>query len=62
MQKAKAKSVDGAALGYVDMTLACVRCHQYTRETRMTRNPGPAYTPLPGADGLSGRISCGRFA
>ena len=45
MQKAKAKSVDGAALGYVDMTLACVRCHQYTRETRMTRNPGPNADP-----------------
>jgi hypothetical protein len=45
MQKARAKSVDGAALGYVDLTLTCVRCHQYTREQRMTRAPGPDTAP-----------------
>lgn len=32
IEKAKAKSIDGATLGYLDMTLTCVRCHQYTRE------------------------------
>ena len=31
-RKAKEKNLDGATLGYVDMTLTCVRCHQYTRE------------------------------
>jgi cytochrome c556 len=39
VEKAKAKNVDGAALGYVDMTLTCVRCHQYTREQRLSRLP-----------------------
>lgn len=29
---AKDKNVDAAALAYVDMTLTCVKCHQYLRE------------------------------
>jgi len=29
---AKDKNIDGAALAYVDMTLTCVKCHQYLRE------------------------------
>lgn len=29
---AKNKNVDAAALAYVDMTLTCVKCHQYVRE------------------------------
>src|SRR5688500_6936881 len=29
-QKAKAKNLDGATLAYLDLTLTCVRCHQYT--------------------------------
>jgi hypothetical protein len=33
-QKAKDKNLDGATLGYVDMTLTCVKCHQHTREVR----------------------------
>lgn len=36
IQKAKAKNLDGAALAYVDMTLACVRCHQHCRDIRDT--------------------------
>lgn len=28
----KDKNIDAAALAYVDMTLTCVRCHQYLRE------------------------------
>jgi hypothetical protein len=32
IEKAKAKNIDGATLGYMDMTITCVRCHQYTRE------------------------------
>ena len=32
IEKAKAKNIDGATLGYLDMTTTCVRCHQYTRE------------------------------
>jgi hypothetical protein len=45
IEKAKAKNIDGATLAYVDMTMTCVRCHQYTREQRIgfvppTRNDG----------------------
>jgi len=32
-QSAKEKNLDRAALGYVDMTLQCVRCHQFLRAT-----------------------------
>jgi hypothetical protein len=31
------KNLDAATLGYVDMTLSCVRCHKHVRETRLTR-------------------------
>ena len=36
-EKAKAKNIDGVALAYVDMTMTCVRCHQFVRETRDAR-------------------------
>ena len=29
---AKEKNIDSAPLAYVDMTLTCVKCHQYLRE------------------------------
>lgn len=29
--KANAKDIDGATLGYVQMTLSCVKCHKYLR-------------------------------
>jgi hypothetical protein len=35
-KNAKAKNLDGAALDYVDLTMTCVKCHKYVRETRMT--------------------------
>lgn len=41
IKKAKDKNLDGATLGYVDMTLACVRCHQNTRETKIGLLPLP---------------------
>jgi len=34
VKKAQDKNMDGAALAYVEMTLSCVRCHQYVREHR----------------------------
>jgi hypothetical protein len=34
VKKAKEKNMDGAALAYVEMTLTCVRCHQFVREHR----------------------------
>lgn len=40
-KKAKEKNLEGATLGYVDMTLTCVRCHQHTREVRDARLPAP---------------------
>jgi ribosomal protein L44E len=39
-QLAKARNLDGAALAYVDLTLNCVKCHKYVRETRMVRLDG----------------------
>lgn len=37
VQQAKAKSTDGTALAYVELTLTCVKCHKHVREVRMTR-------------------------
>jgi hypothetical protein len=31
---AKERNGDGAALAYLDVTLTCVHCHRYVRETR----------------------------
>jgi hypothetical protein len=33
-QKAKQKNIDGVTLAYMDLTMSCVRCHQYVREVR----------------------------
>ena len=37
-QNARDKNVDAAALSYMKLTLTCVECHKYVRETR---NPKP---------------------
>lgn len=42
IEKAKAKSIDGATLAYVEMTVTCVRCHQYAREQGIGRLAPPA--------------------
>ena len=34
------KKIDAAALAYVDLTLTCVKCHQYLRDTRIGLAPG----------------------
>jgi hypothetical protein len=39
IQKAKAKNIDGVALGYGDLVRSCVRCHQYVREVQDARLP-----------------------
>ena len=31
----KEKNLDAATLGYVDMTISCVRCHKHVREVRI---------------------------
>jgi hypothetical protein len=36
-EKAREKNLDGATLAYVRLTLSCVKCHQYTRDNRITR-------------------------
>ena len=38
----KQKNLDAAALGYLDLTMTCVRCHKHVREVRMAWNDGPA--------------------
>lgn len=35
-QNARKKNLDGAALGYVDMTLKCVQCHKYVRGVKVS--------------------------
>jgi hypothetical protein len=35
-EKAKQKNLDGATLASVRMTIHCVKCHEYTRENRIT--------------------------
>ncbi len=37
IQKAEAKNLDGVTLAYFDLTMSCVRCHQYVREVRDAR-------------------------
>lgn len=39
VQKAQAKNLDGVAYAYVDLTMTCVRCHEYVREVRDARAP-----------------------
>jgi hypothetical protein len=34
IQKAKAKNIDGVTLAYFEMTMSCVRCHDYVRDVR----------------------------
>jgi len=36
---AQKKNTDAAALAYVEMTLTCVKCHQYVREEKMGAAP-----------------------
>jgi hypothetical protein len=37
IKAAKAKNLDAATVGYVDLTLTCVKCHKHVREVRMVR-------------------------
>src|SRR5688572_525894 len=39
VKRAKEKNLDGATLAYMDLTMSCVRCHQYVREVRDARLP-----------------------
>jgi hypothetical protein len=33
----KQKNLDATTLGYMDLTMSCVRCHSHVREVRMAR-------------------------
>jgi hypothetical protein len=33
----KQKNLDAATLGYMDLTMSCVRCHKHVREVRLAR-------------------------
>jgi hypothetical protein len=39
IKKAKEKNMDGTTLAFFEMTMSCVRCHQYVREVRDARAP-----------------------
>jgi cytochrome c556 len=41
VEKAKRKNIDGVTLGYFELTMSCVRCHQYVRELRDASLPAP---------------------
>jgi cytochrome c556 len=40
VKSAKEKNIDACALNYVELTLDCVKCHKYFRETRRVRDDG----------------------
>lgn len=47
---ARKKNLDGAALAYVELTLNCVQCHKYLRDSRKktdVESPAPAPKPTP---------------
>jgi hypothetical protein len=50
-RKAKEKNIDGVTLAYMDLTMSCVRCHQYVREVRDAslpiEPPSIAFAPRP---------------
>lgn len=50
IQKAQAKNMDGTTLAFFEMTMSCVRCHQYVREVRDARLPN-----VPDGIGVAGR-------
>ncbi len=47
-QKAKDKNIDGVVLGFQDMTLTCLKCHQHTRDNKPDAR-------LPGLPSLAGK-------
>lgn len=46
---ARAKNTDAAALAYVEVTLTCVKCHQYVREEGIGRAPDLLPRPVAAA-------------
>jgi hypothetical protein len=48
IKNAKDENLDACALCYVEMTLACVKCHKHVREVRMGRLPSLPRDPVLG--------------
>ena len=51
IQQCKKRNIDGVTLQYFEMTMSCVRCHEYLREIRDARLRSPhgdalAFTPF----------------
>jgi hypothetical protein len=46
VRKSREKNLDGAALAYFDMTMSCLRCHEYVREVRDARRNLPPANEL----------------
>lgn len=45
IDKANKKSVDGAALAWVDVTMSCIRCHEWVRDTMLAEHaPEPKWS------------------
>ena len=44
--QAKEKNLDGVALSYVDLTLTCVKCHQYVRDVKTGFAPSKRFEGL----------------
>lgn len=49
VKNANRKNLDGATLGYVELTFTCVRCHTYVREVRKVQIELPNKPVIPGA-------------
>lgn len=43
-EAAKEKSLDGASLAYLQLTLSCVNCHKYVRGVKIAQNEPPDRT------------------
>ena len=39
--KSKKKSPDGAALAWLDVTMECIKCHEWVRDTMLANVPAP---------------------
>ena len=39
--QSKKKSPDGAALAWLDVTMECIKCHEWVRDTMLANVPAP---------------------
>lgn len=55
-EKANKKSIDGAALAWIDVTMSCIRCHEWVRDTMMADLSSIRQLNFPAADLLREQI------